>query len=193
MKNIETIKQEFKAATGRDLPIFTYEGQLGVLYQVHEHDAYFDDFLPMEKFLNLDSIDFDLIGYLTSESDYADEGEEITDKPIVNPENEQKLIVDDVWSTVTYNQSDEYERELLISTSRYHNWTSRRSKMLDRIYDVLTAEDDEDNEKEEKLATLRNEWEEICSQYSDPVGCEEWNENKADFDNLVKEAETAIS
>ena len=57
MKTIEQIKQEFTAATGRTLPIFTFNGELGVIMEMKDEKchAWIEDFVPFKK-LDTDNI-----------------------------------------------------------------------------------------------------------------------------------------
>ena len=185
MKTIEQIKQEYTAATGKTLPIFTFKGELGILMEVMnpKSHAWGTDFVPFSK-LNTDNIDYDCIHGLTSESDYAEEGEEITDQPIVNDENEQRLIVDCVFSTVNYWKSDMYCRQLLVTTTRFYDWTSDRRRMIDMIHESI-----KNDRFEEQKNELEKEWNEMVSQYSDPCGTAEFQPNSIEFDSLVEEAQ----
>lgn len=178
MKTIEQIKEEYKKETGHNLPIYTYNGKLGVIYN------YGSDFISIEELLQLDPIDLDSIRSVTCESDICEEGEEITDAPIRNEENEQKLIVDCAWSSVAYHDSDEFVRELLVTTNQYYNWTSERKRMIDKIEDYYK----QGEHSCYTLEGLRQEWEEIVRQYKDPCGFEEFSGTSSDFDSLVEEA-----
>lgn len=204
MKTLSQIKQEFKNTTGYNLPIYTYDGDLGVIYDW--------DFLIIDDFLKMGKIDFDLVRWVEVEADTCEEGEEITDAPFVNPENEQLLRVDCAWSPVIYNKSDEYTRQLLVTTNRYYDWTSERSRMIDSLRDVLhrygndldsysgipdaDLEADEKQERDKLVGLLRDRieserksWEETCSQYEDPLGFEEFDKNghTSDFSNVLNE------
>ena len=173
MKTIDFLKKDFLSKTGRELPVFRYNGNLGILYDVEAAV----EFIPLDEVLSME-LDYDNVKSLTCESDCAEDGEEITDAPIRNEENEQKLLFDGVWSTVDYQKSDEYVRELCVTTDRFYDWTSSRKRMLDRI----------ESASRKDLESLRAEWKDIVSQYSDPLGFEEWETQKADFDSLIQEA-----
>lgn len=206
MKTIEQIKQEFKNATGKELPIYTFKGKLGVLMEGEYGVA---DFIPMDDVLQMESIDFDAVRWVDVEEDACEEGEEITDAAIVNPEYDQGII-DNMWSPVWYAKSDEYVRELLVTTTRYHSWTSNRSYMVGNLWKILKEADDDleyydkigdnldDDEKQNRdklIAWLKNillsekkTWEDICSRYKDPAGWEEYHDNSAKFYSVMKEA-----
>jgi len=200
MKTIETIKQEFKNSTGRDLPIYTFEGKLGVLME-SEHGL--SDFIPMDDLINMESIDFDAVRWVNEGAEGCNEGEEITEGAIVCPGNEQKLM-HYIWTPVTYQKSDEYVRELLVTTTKYYDWTSDRSRMIDALQQDLNkyaerfadAECEDDSEVMESLrnnfksylAERRKDWEKTCAQYEDPEGWEEFNQNKADFSSVLEES-----
>lgn len=182
MKTIEQIKKEYKEKTNNNLPIFTFKGESGVLMEVEANHSRGIDFVPFGK-LDTDTLDLDDIRGLTSESDYAEEGEEITDEAIVNDENEQRLMVDCVWSTIDYHKSDLYVRELLVTTNDHYDWTSERRRMINKIYDSI-KNDRFDAQKSE----LEKEWNEIVAQYSDPLGIAEFHDNDINFESLVEEA-----
>ena len=206
MKTIEQVKSEYKSATGYDMPIYTYNGKLGVLYDA---DCV-AEFIPMDKFLAMDNIDYGSVRWVT-EYPGGDEGEEITDAPIRNEENEQKLLVDGVWSPVDANKSDEYVRELLVTTDRYYDWTSERSRMVNAIHNALRDADDnlswyngmkdedldadEIKERDEAINDLRSlikyyhkSWKETCDKYSDPLGWRDYENKSIDFEEVCKEA-----
>lgn len=171
LKRAESLKKDFASKTGRELPVFKYNGKLGILYDV---DAAIE-FVPLDEVLSM-KLDYDDVKSLTYESDCAEYGEEITDATI---HDGQKLLFNSVWSSVDYQKSDEYVRELCVTTNSYYDWTSSRKLMLNRIESASRKE----------LEELRAEWEDIVSQYSDPLGFEEWEAQKADFDSLIQEAD----
>lgn len=207
MKTIEEVKQEFKAATGKDMPIYTYEGKLGVLYDV---DCV-PEFIPMDEFLVRPSVNYDDVRWVTVDADGCEEGEEITDKPIRNDENAQCLLVDCVWSPVSDNKSDEFVRELLVTTTQYYSWTSERKHMIEVIqqdlqkheeelsyYEGIADDELDDDEKKERdrwIESLKNcikmdkeSWEETCSNYEDPLDWRDYEHNTIDFENVYEEA-----
>lgn len=195
MKTIEEVKNEFKKTTGYELPIYTYKGELGVIYECdYEHSKCVPEFMPIDEFLGMEQIDYDQVRWVTVGADDCEEGEEITDAPIRNDENEQKLMVDCVWSPVSINKSDEYIRELYIETDRYYNWTSERKRMIDRIekilkyyYDLLSYDsDDELEELQSKIKKLCKDWDETCNKYEDPKGWAEFESNSIDFKDLIR-------
>lgn len=208
MKTIEQIKQEFKNATGKELPIYTFNGKLGVLMERKHEYCLATDFIPMDDVLNIENIDYDAVRWVDEGADGCEEGEEITDAAIVNPEYEQQLLVDNVWSPVWYAKSDEYVRQLLVTTTKYYNWTSERSRMIDSLYADMKkcskeldyydgTETNEEDKKDrdvwmdylkERLASEKKEWEEICSRYKDPEGWAEYNRNSVRFSSVMKEA-----
>lgn len=194
MKTLEIIKREFKSATGWEMPVYTYRGSLGVLY-----DNGMTEFIQMEDFLKLAEIDFDSVRWAEG-ADGSEEGEEITDAPIVCPENEQKLMVDCVWSSVLYNDSDQYVRELLVTTDQYYNWTSNRRCMIDALeqdldkYGERFAVAADENRSEElkgnlkrRLISRHKDWDKTCSEYSDPLSWSDFNNNTSDFSSVLNE------
>lgn len=214
MKTIDEIKKEFKAATGKNLPIYTYEGELGVLYENYTGYCYMPEFVPMDEFLTKESINFDNVRWVTVGADCCEEGEEITDEPIRNEENDQKLMVDGVWSPVTTNKSDEYVRELLTETTQYHDWTSERTHMYECLeQDIEKAneelcfyngykddelETDEREKRDNLIAGLQHvirdrkkDWEDTCAEYEDPEGWADYTDVTTDFkdlfDNVAKD------
>lgn len=207
MKTIEQAKQEFKAATGYNMPIYTYNGESGVLYDV---DCV-TKFIPMDEFLLRPSVNYDDVRWVTVGADGCEEGEEITDAAVRNEENEEKLLVDCVWSPVDYNKSDEFVRELLVTTTQYYAWTSERRRMIDAIQQTLEHHNDElgryngvpdegleqdDIKKRDRcVESLKNcikshkaDWEKTCSNYEDPLGWRDYEHNTIDFENVYEEA-----
>ena len=207
MKTIEQVKQEFKAATGHDMPIYTYNGEVGVLYDV---DC-IPEFIPMDEFLGRPSVNYDDVRWVTVGADGCEEGEEITDAAVRNDENDEKLLVDCVWSPVDYNKSDEFVRELLVTTTQYYSWTSERKRMIDAIQQTLEKHNEElgwyngiaddeldpdDIKKRDRwVESLKNcikshkaDWEKTCSNYEDPLGWRDYEHNSIDFENVYQEA-----
>ena len=209
MKTIEQIKQEFKNATGKELPIYTFKGKLGVLMERKHEYCWATDFIPMDDVLQMENIDYDAVRWVDVSEEACEEGEEITDAPYVNPEYEQQLLVDNVWSPVWYAKSDEYVRQLLVTTTKYHNWTSERKEMVDSLWrmmkdadddlefyenhsDELEEEDKQDRDKKiehlkERIERKRKEWEDICAKYKDPEDWEAYHDNSAKFYSVLKE------
>ena len=207
MKTIEIIKEEFKNATGYDMPIYTYNGKLGVLYDV----AGVPEFIPMDEFLLRQSVNYDDVRWVTVGADGCEEGEEITDAAVRNEQNEEKLLVDCVWSPVDYNNSDEFVRELLVTTTQYYSWTSERKHMIDAIQQTLEHHNDElgwhngvpdedleqdDIKKRDRwieslkrsIKMLKDDWEKTCDRYTDPLGWRDYEHNSVDFENVYQEA-----
>ena len=207
MKTIEQVKQEFKAATGHDMPIYTYNGEVGVLYDV---DC-IPEFIPMDEFLGRPSVNYDDVRWVTVGADGCEEGEEITDAAVRNDENEEKLLVDCVWSPVDYNKSDEFVRELLVTTTKYYSWTSERKRMIDAIQQTLEEyekelsyyegiaddelDDDEKKERNEAIKYLQDamkghkaDWEKICGNYEDPLDWRDYEKHSIDFEDVFSEA-----
>lgn len=211
MKTKEEIKKEFKAVRGYDLPIYTYNGELGVLYEENRTGyAWAIEFIPMDEFLAKDDIDFENVRWVTIGADVCQEGEEITDDPIRCEENSQKLVVDSAWSPVSVNKSDKYIRELYVTTDRYYDWTSERTRMYKSIRDCLIEYDedlcyydgcaddeldaDEIEERDKLAASLKSEirllkkyWEETCAKYEDPEEWAEYESGSIDFKDLLND------
>lgn len=206
MKTEDEVKREFREIIGLSLPIYTFKGKRGVIYDHH--------FLPMDDFLAMEEVDcYDNVCWITTDAAWAKEGEEITDAPIRNEENNQMLLVDGVWSTVSYNKSDEYVRELLITTDKHYNWTSERKRMIDSLTNILTDYDSDleyyskfkeaglDAEEErvrdelleklkERITSESKSWKETCSRYDN---ADEWelsvgyDGHTASFSSVLKE------
>lgn len=211
MKTIEQVKQEFKAATGKNMPIYNYEGNLGVIYEVQHPYCWAPDFIPMDDFLAKDDIDYNRVRWVTVGAEGCEEGEEITERPIRNDENDQRLLVDCVWSPLADNKSDEFVRELLVTTDRYYSWKSERRKMIEAIQQTLEEHDeglscydgaadeelepDEIMERDRWIESLKacikidkDSWENACSNYEDPMGWRDFEHNTIDFENVYEEA-----
>lgn len=207
MKTIEQVKSEYKSATGYDMPIYTYNGKLGVLYDV---DCV-PEFIPMDKFLSRPSVNYDDVRWVTVGADGCEEGEEITDAAVRNEQNEEKLLVDCVWSPVDYNESDQFVRELLVTTTQYYAWTSERRRMIDAIQQTLEKYDeelgwyngvlDEDLEQDDikkrdgwieslkrSIRMHKDNWEKTCSNFTDPLGWRDFEHSSIDFENVYQEA-----
>ncbi len=190
MKTIETIKQDFKDATGKDMPIYTFEGKLGVLYDVDNCGA--ADFIHMDEFLAMDDIDFYLVHAAYDDDGVSNEGEEITEDWVVNCENTQHLLYD--WCTLEYLKSDKYVRELLVTTDKFYRWTSERKKMIDIIIkDIGDFRECTGIKKimktiQHNIPYYKKEWENTCSKYEDPLNCEMFDQHSADFNDVLKEA-----
>lgn len=100
---------------------------------------------------------------------------EIVETEVVNPQNEQRIIVE--WVSQSYAESDEYERMLCVDTDSYYDWTSERTKMKNSIRRCLDKYGDIDQ-------SLREEWNEIVARYSNTC---EWDLPSVNFDDIVKE------
>lgn len=79
---------------------------------------------------------------------------EIVNTEVINPENEQKIIC--AWVTSDYAESDRAERQLCVTTNGYYDWTSTRTKILEKLCD-----------KDANLKELEQEWMEEVSQFSE--------------------------
>lgn len=96
---------------------------------------------------------------------------------VTNIENEQRLL-HYTWVSDVYAESDEYQRELLTITDKYYDWTSERSRMIDKIIDAM--------DRGIALAGLKKEWCWRISLYKDPLGVD--TDDKAQFYCVVSEA-----
>ncbi len=193
------------------MPIYNYEGNLGVIYEVQHPCCWAPDFIPMDDFLAKDDIDYNRVQWVTVYAEGCEEGEEITERPIRNEENNQCLLVDCVWSPVADNKSDEFVRELLVTTDRYYSWKSERRKMIEAIQQTMEKHDEELSEYDgfadddltpeeikdrdgwiESLKTCieshKESWENTCSEYEDPMGWSDFEHNTIDFENVYEEA-----
>lgn len=170
-----------------------YDGILTHADNVTDPDRFFDDgaqtvFVPCED-LESSIIDKNITPLGTTDDSYSDYSYgEITDTRCVNPEYEQGLIYG--WWHKEYAESDRYVRELLTITNSYYNWTSERSRMADRLEDILTGEGSAESMRRQ-LARAKQDWEETCSQYSDPLGYADMSGDEgatADFGNVLSYA-----
>lgn len=193
------------------MPIYTYNGKLGVLYEMEHYACIVPEFIPMDEFMAKDDIDYDRVRWVTVGADGCEEGEEITDAAVRCDENDEKLLVDCVWSPVDYNKSDEFVRELLVTTTKYYNWTSARKLRIDSILHTLEKhneelscydgvsddelEPDEIKDRDEWIKSLqgciqmdKESWEKTCSDYEDPLDWRYCERNTIDFENVYEEA-----
>lgn len=69
-------------------------------------------------------------------------------------ENEQRLVTG--WVGVEYAKQDLAHRELAVSTDNYYDWTSERTKFIERHADT------------DELDAMGQEWAEICHSYGEP-------------------------
>lgn len=77
----------------------------------------------------------------------------------VSPENDQSLLIG--WWSIDYAINDEFERTFLVTTDRYYDWTSERTKMLEKLSiasvdDVVTRE---------VYTKLKLEWDNMVSRF----------------------------
>lgn len=99
---------------------------------------------------------------LTTDDVYSapsDGGTAIIAANCVNPENGQKLV--EGWWTEQYSKEDEFNREYLTTTDSYYDWTSERTRMINRINGashegVITADD---------YTGLKTEWDNAVKEY----------------------------
>lgn len=97
-------------------------------------------------------------------------GDDIVLEFVTNPENSQKLLY--AFAHKESYESDLYERELLITTNKYYDWTSARARFVENVARNL-------GNKQSRLA----EWETICKDYD---GFNHYCDN-ADFNELWNE------
>lgn len=99
--------------------------------------------------------------------------------PATNPENDHSLC--EQWLTPEEADSDEYIRELCVTTDNYYDWTSERARLINRVLaDIDDGEIDVD-----RLARHEADWRETCTRYCDPMG---WDyDNDASFSSIMKE------
>ena len=191
MKTIETIKQDFKAATGKDMPIYTFEGKLGILYDSNGSGAL--DFIPMDEFLAKEDTDFELVSSV--DVDWScKEGEEIDEDWYVDEYDGH--LQRHGWAPLEYFKSDKYVRELLVTTNRFnrYSWTSERKKMIDEIRTDLEDFRECTGIKkimetiQHNIPYYKKDWENTCSKYEDPLGWESCQLHSVDFYDVLKEA-----
>lgn len=162
-------------------PIYTYNGNTVILADVADM-AQYTDVEPLDTcrgigaYLATDDViqlacQHDLCRETYDDSYSAYSGNvEIIDTEVVNVENPQRLT--DEWVSKEYALRDEAERELCVTTDRYYDWTSERSKMIDRVSNALTSTVD----------ALRQEWEHIVNGYEYASDVDD-----VDFDSLLQD------
>jgi len=124
-------------------------------------------------------------------------------------ENEQHMELN--WWTDAWAKSDEFVRELLVTTTQYYEWTSERRRTIDAICQKWERYDeelgwyngvpDEDLEQDDikkrdglieslkrSIKRLKEDWEKTCSNYEDPFGLRDCEHNTIDFENVYEEA-----
>lgn len=124
-------------------------------------------------------------------------------------ENEQHMELN--WWTDAWAKSNEFVRELLVTTTKYYSWTSERKHMIDAIQQTLEKHNEElgwyngiaddeldpdDIKKRDRwVESLKNcikshkeDWEKTCSNYEDPLGWRDYEHNTIDFENVYEEA-----
>ncbi len=102
--------------------------------------------------------------YCTNDDVYGGDeslGEEIVCTECVNPENPQRLI-GHFW-TKEYAEQDEFERTFITRTDKFYDWTSERTRMIDKIYDkseegCISADD---------YRELKGDWDRSVSEFKE--------------------------
>ena len=102
----------------------------------------------------------DIAPMLTYDDSYSgySEPEEILNTTVQNIENEQRLLYNE-WVRESYAEQDETHRELAVTTDRYYDWTSERTRFIE-CYPRTRRYKTEDE--------MRKEWKDLCSGYSAP-------------------------
>lgn len=168
---------------------YTHNNEEGLLIYIDEindltTDYNIDDIEPMEEHGDVGFYSFDDLTekilkaianneltvcctYSASYCGLKGEGENIKVCQMQNIEYHQQLIY--VWEEEDVYQSDLYERELLIVTDRFYNWTSERAAIEEDVYQAIKRNDFLGFPEEERKSLSEN-WAEICSNYTDPMG-----------------------
>lgn len=109
--------------------------------------------------------------------DYVDDDLEIACCECVNPENDKRLLIG--WWSIDYAIRDEFERIFLVATDRYYDWTSERTKMLEKLCNAS----DDDVVTREVYTELKLEWDNMVNRF-----CQEHIVLlSAPFDELIEE------
>lgn len=113
--------------------------------------------------------------FLTYDDCYSEYSGEIPIvlESVVNIENEQKLMYEFV--TEPYFKDDLIQRELFTSTTRFHDWTSERTRFID-------SHAESDSTKDE----AKKEWDEVASRFKQGFAVSPRDVN---FDELWDEIE----
>jgi hypothetical protein len=180
-KELESIKQKYSECYEDDtMPIYTYQGKLGVLYD--------GDFLTLEELIAKDDIDYELI--TTSDDDPShsmDDGWEIVHVDMQNPDRTKELVKS--WVHPVFAASDEYVRQLLITTNSEYAWQSERSVIVARLKELMHGYDEKIEklmkELKDSIQVMNEEWDETCSHYENAAS---WDVYSApDFQYVIDE------
>ena len=195
------------SGTNSDYPFYIYDGEVGIL-------AYLDDDIIKENGLEEHNGIAFVPGYALDIIPDKEEGacwtvddsyscysgcSDIDNHTIVCMENDQRLSHEE-WVTDMYAASDEYVRQLLTHTNSYYDWTSWRTNAIETIEQKIESFDENlcgvDNDEEVKesvnylkkwLREYKEQWEEIVSEYSDPLGFADSKKETADFLSVLND------
>lgn len=114
-------------------------------------------------------------------------GEEIIHTTIVNPENEQRFICQ--WVTLSYAEFDRFEREYLVKTDDYYDWSSWRTWFIERVKRIKEVYNHYDCDYKEEMEELRREWDKQVKEAT-PKDCPYYyDSNLLEFDSVIEQAE----
>lgn len=174
----------------KELPVYLFNDIEGVLLDDVECarnniDFYAHEYIGQVAFIPLSELtekEITKSDCRLAESDYGMGYVEETDieiQDIVARENEQKLLT--VWELSIFKNDNEYQKEMMITTNKYYEWTSYRAEFVEkysnellRLTDLLAATETDEDEEEiketkkeiEKLKeNAKTEWEEENKKY----------------------------
>lgn len=104
-----------------------------------------------------------------NEYDEENDGGEIVYAEIRNAENSQHLIYD--WVGVDWVETDKAERELCVTTDTFHDWTSERRSMIEKL------------QSGGNISELKKEWETIVESFNTSDVYEDYS-----WDGIIEEA-----
>lgn len=163
-----------------ETPFYRHDGKCGVLVEKYDEaaHAWCEVFVPEEELESIESEDDLRLTLEDTDCGYGGEVE-IVETGVMNPENEQRIIM--AWVSKDYAASDEYERELCATTTSYYDWTSERTKMIDKIQAAIR-----NGATIEQTKACVEEWKSIVGRYSNPLGAV--FPKDPDFESVLKEA-----
>ena len=199
-----------------DLKFYSYNDKQGIL--LYESDAdelgiekkqSYSDCIKFYSFENIKEKNIsaekltgkEQLTYIDSYNGYGGDTD-IDETYIRNVENEQQII--NCWVELINADTDNYEREMLVTTNQYYNWTSFRAEFIKKYseeYNQLlimidnpdryfgNEEEKEETEKElkELQEEMRKEWEEKEAQMFEEL--KHPDVARAEFKNVLEEIE----
>lgn len=163
-----TIQQQYADThKGAELPTYTHNGAVGCIYR--------NEFVSIEELSSMDDVCCDDITVTMDDSYGAYSGcSEIVETDVRCYEDEQRLEC--CWVTEDWAESDQWERELAIVTDDYYGWTSERTRFINALHQDIDLYGEIDESREQ-------EWEQICSRFSNPLG---W-ETDISYEGIIKQ------